>query len=60
MAEKVTIEGKIDDKPMPQALKTKVQDALKTALQAELTVKGPNTPTHHYSITHYSVVFDQT
>lgn len=60
MAEKVTIDGKLDDKMMPTELKTKVQAALMSVLQKELTVKGPGiVPTHHFSVTHFSVVFDQ-
>ncbi len=59
MAEKVTLEGKIDDKPIPNELKTKVQNALKTSLAAELKVPGL-VPSHHFSVTHFSIVYDQT
>jgi hypothetical protein len=58
MAQKVTIEGKIDDKPIPHELKTKVEHALKGSLESELKVAG-FVPTHHFSVTHYSVVYDQ-
>ena len=58
MAEKATIEGKIDDKPIPHALASKVEGALKSALESELKVPGL-VPTHHFSVTHYSVVYTQ-
>jgi hypothetical protein len=50
-----TIDGKLDDKPISHELKTKVQTALKGALEKELTVVG----THHFSTTHISIVYDQ-
>jgi hypothetical protein len=58
MAEKATLEGKIDDKPIPHAVASKVEGALKNALTSELKTAGI-IPTHHFSVTHYSVVFTQ-
>jgi len=58
MAAKITLDGKIDDKPMPAALKTKVESALKSSLESELKVGGI-VPTHHFSVTHFSIVYDQ-
>ncbi len=58
MAAKVTVEGKIDDKSLPPAIASKVEGALKSALESELKVPGL-VPTHHFSITHYSVVYTQ-
>jgi hypothetical protein len=58
MAEKATIEGKIDDKPLPPAIASKVEGALKNALASELKTAGI-IPTHHFSVTHYSVVYTQ-
>jgi len=57
MAAKITVVGVQDDRPLPAELKTKVQDALKTALQRELTVRPP--PVGHYSVTHTSIVFTE-
>jgi|HubBroStandDraft_6_1064221.scaffolds.fasta_scaffold1300946_1 hypothetical protein len=59
MAQKITVEGKIDDKPLPPELKTKVQNALKSSLETELKTPGL-VPSHHFSVTHYSVVYDKT
>jgi hypothetical protein len=52
MAQTITIEGKVDNKPMSQELTTKVQHALKGALEQEFTVIKPAT---HWSITHISI-----
>jgi hypothetical protein len=57
MTEKVTIDGKLDDKPIPQELKTKVQHALKSALEAEFKVGGLQ-PSRHFSVTHFSIVYE--
>ncbi len=57
MAEKVTIDGKLDDKPISHELKTKVQHALKGVLEAEFKVGGLQ-PSRHFSVTHFSVVYD--
>ncbi|MGP0017727.1 MAG: hypothetical protein ACLPHP_04090 [Candidatus Sulfotelmatobacter sp.] len=60
MAPKTTIAGKLDDKPIPDALKTKVEHALKDVLEAEIPkVGGGVVGTHHISITHFSIVWDQ-
>ena len=58
MVPKITIDGKVDDKPMSHDVKAKVQDALKGALQKEF-VPGSIVPNHHFSITHFSVVYDE-
>ena len=50
-----TITGTIDKKPVSHAAHTKVQDALKSALQSELTVVG----THHIDFTHINIVWDK-
>lgn len=51
-----TITGTVDKKPLPQAAQTKVQDALKSTLQSELsTVVG----THHIEITHIDITWDK-
>jgi hypothetical protein len=54
MAETITVDGKLDDKPISHELKTKVQHALKGALEKELVIKG----NHHFSTTHISIVYD--
>ncbi|RSL16426.1 hypothetical protein EDE15_1940 [Edaphobacter aggregans] len=47
--------GTIDKKPVPPAMQTKVQDALKGALQSELSIG----PTHHIEFTHINIVWDK-
>lgn len=58
MAATTTLEGNLDNKPLQPALKGKVESALKTALEGELKAAAI-VPTHHFSITHYSVVYTQ-
>jgi hypothetical protein len=55
MAEKTTITGTVDKKPLPHGAHTKVQDALKSALQSEFIVKG----THHIEFTHIDITWDK-
>jgi hypothetical protein len=64
MAENMTVVGVVtsraqDEKPLPIEVKTKVQQALKTALARELSSTGEFFPARHFSITHLSIVFDQ-
>jgi len=49
------ITGTVDKKPLPQGTQAKVQDALKSALQSELTVVG----THHIEFTHIDITWDK-
>jgi hypothetical protein len=49
------ITGTVDKKPVPQATQTKVQSALKSALESELTVVG----THHIEFTHIDITWDK-
>jgi hypothetical protein len=49
------ITGTVDKKPLPQAAQTKVQDALKSALQSELVV-GPH---HHIDFTHLDITWEK-
>ncbi len=51
---KVSITGTVDKKALPQGAQAKVQDALKSALQSELTVTGP----HHIEITHINITWE--
>jgi hypothetical protein len=53
-----TVEGTIDSTPLSPAVKSKVQTALKSSLESELTVVGI-VPSHHASITHFSITWDQ-
>jgi hypothetical protein len=55
MADKTTITGTVDKKPLPAGANNKVQEALKSALQSEFTVKG----THHIEFTHIEITWDQ-
>lgn len=55
MPEKVSIEGKVDDKPVSTEQKTKVQHALKAALEKEFIFR----PTHHVDFTHVDITFDK-
>jgi hypothetical protein len=57
MAATTTFEGNVDNKPLQPAVKAKVESALKSALESEIT--SVIVPTHHFSITHYSVVYDK-
>lgn len=50
-----TMTGTVDKKPVPAATQAKVQDALKSALQSELTVVG----THHIEFTHIDITWDK-
>jgi hypothetical protein len=65
MANNITVVGVVgssalDEKPLPIAVKTKVQQALKTALARELIAEGEGFfPARHFSITHLSIVFDE-
>jgi hypothetical protein len=56
MADKVIVEGQIANKPIADASKAKVQDALKNALQSELLI--PPTSGHGSIVVHYSSWFD--
>jgi hypothetical protein len=56
MAPKVTVDGKIDDKPLPQDLKARIETSLKSSIEKELKVGGI-VPSRHFSITHFSIVF---
>jgi hypothetical protein len=50
------ITGTVDKKPVPQAAQSKVETALKSALQAEIpTVVG----THHIEFTHIDITWDK-
>jgi hypothetical protein len=53
-----TVEGSIDNAPLAAGVKAKVQTALKSSLEAELTLVGI-VPTHHASLTHFSITWDQ-
>jgi len=56
MAENIAVTGAgPDDKPLTPAVKTKVQNALRTALAEEFRI--PTVVGGHYSITHISIVF---
>jgi hypothetical protein len=60
MAETITIVGELDGKPLASATQTKVQDALKKTLTAEIIpAVGGVVGTHHWSSTHISIVFDK-
>jgi len=49
------ITGTVDKKPLPHGSEAKVQDALKSALESELTVRG----THHIEFTHIDITWDK-
>lgn len=49
------ITGTVDKKPLPHASQAKVNEALKSALQSELTVVG----THHIEFTHIDITWDR-
>jgi hypothetical protein len=53
-----TIKGTVDKKPLSPAAETRVQSALKSALQEELTVVGVRPP-HHIEITHIDITLDK-
>jgi hypothetical protein len=65
MANNITVVGVVgnkasDEKPLPVAVKTKIQQALKTALARELVSESEVLfPASHFSITHTSIVFDE-
>jgi hypothetical protein len=65
MAENITVVGVVgsrsnEERPLPIEVKTKVQQALKTALSRELTSAGEQFfPARHFSITHLSIVFEE-
>jgi len=52
---KTTMTGTVDKKPLPHGSEAKVQEALKSALQSELTIVG----THHIDFTHINIVWDK-
>jgi hypothetical protein len=61
MADAVTVVGDVDGKPLfsSDAVKQRVQHALKTAIQHELMpTVGGIAPNRHASIIHTSIVFD--
>ncbi len=58
MAERINIVGEVDGKPMANEMKVKVEGALKTALQQEISAQRI-VGTHHYSVTHLSIVVDE-
>jgi|HubBroStandDraft_4_1064222.scaffolds.fasta_scaffold65072_2 hypothetical protein len=58
MAEQHAVTGTVDKKPLSHEMQTKVQDALKSALSAELTLPGVRPP-HHIEITHIDITFDK-
>lgn len=55
MAQKVNIVGELDGKAISSDVKTRIQDALKKALTDEVI---GIVPTHHLSVTHFSIVYD--
>ena len=58
---RTTIVGEADGKPLSDDVKTKVQDALKSAIEKELIpTVGGIVGTHHWSVTHGSIVFDES
>jgi hypothetical protein len=54
-AHKVAIEGTVNSKPITPELKTKVQNALKSAVESELSIRPP----FHIEITHIDITFDK-
>lgn len=58
MAGKATLEGNVDDKPIPAHVKAKVESTLQSAIEKELSVGGI-VPSRHFSVTHFSVVFSK-
>jgi hypothetical protein len=63
MAEKkvtTSIVGEVDHKPLTKDQKSKVEHALKSAVQAEIIPFGGGIiGSHHLSITHWSVVWEE-
>jgi hypothetical protein len=62
MAEpKPGIEGNVAGKPISSTSQQKIQDVLKSTLQAELSTSRPATvvASRHGSVTHGSVIFEE-
>jgi len=56
MAEhKVAIQGTVNNKPITPGLNTRVQSALKSAVESELSIHPP----FHIEITHIDITFDK-
>jgi hypothetical protein len=63
MAAKSTtaVVGEVDSKSLTKSQKTKVEHALKSVVESELIPAGGGSivGTHHWSVTHFSVVFEE-
>ena len=64
MARKTTaaVVGEVDGKALSKEQKSKVEHALKAVVESELIPPGGGggiVGTHHWSVTHFSVVFDE-
>jgi hypothetical protein len=55
MAQKSAIAGTVGNKPLTPALQTKVQHALKSTIESELSILPP----FHIEITHIDITFDK-
>ena len=53
--------GEVDGKTLTKDQKSKVEHALKSVVQSELTPVGGGgiVGTHHWSVTHFSIVFEE-
>jgi hypothetical protein len=54
-AQKVPITGTVNNQPITPGLQTKVQSALKGAVESELSIRPP----FHIEITHIDITFDK-
>jgi hypothetical protein len=58
-----TIVGEVDGKAITKEQKTKVENALKSVVERELIPPvsggGGIVGTHHWSVTHFSIVFEE-
>jgi hypothetical protein len=54
-APKVAINGTVNNQAITPGLQTKVQNALKSAVESELSIRPP----FHIEITHIDITFDK-
>jgi len=54
-ANKVAINGTVNSQPITPQLQSKVQNALKSAVESELSIRPP----FHLEITHIDITFDK-